>query len=374
MNPEHHALLVLSTIPGIGSFRTRSLVSTLGSALAVSTASGLQLIAAEGIERKTAASILAFYRSRGATEAHTWADRQLRRLEHAGGRLISWWDPEYPSLLKKSDDPPPFVFLQGTVEPSDSCAIAVVGTRKPSPFGVKMAEEFTIGLASLGITIVSGLARGIDTIAHLACVRRGHRTIAVIGSGLDVIYPPENLPLARRIASCGAVMTEFSLGAKPDAVNFPRRNRIVSGMTLGTLVIETGPGGGAMITAGLALDQGREVFAVPALPNKLSPSGANHLIKQGNAKLVESVDDILVELAPKLKSLLPGGPREPVMPDIELTLFERTIADLLSDHPMHIDAVASRAGMAAGDTLVHLLSLEFKGVARQLPGKMFLRA
>jgi DNA processing protein len=374
MNSEHHALLVLSTIPGIGSVRLRALVSTLGSAGAVAAASGHQLIGVEGIERKTAAVILAFYRGRGAAEGRDFADRQLHRLGQMGGRLVSWWDPEYPPLLKKSDEPPPFLFLQGTLEERDAGALAVVGTRSPSAYGVRVAEELTEGIASLGITIVSGLARGIDTIAHATCVRRSHRTLAVIGSGLDVIYPSENYPLSRRIASGGAVITELPLGAKPDAVNFPRRNRIVSGMTLGTLVIETGPEGGAMITAALALEQGREVFAVPASLNKNAPSGTNRLIKEGRAKLTESVDDILVELAPRLKSLIPAGKVPRPLPPVDLTLFERTVADVLSDEAVHIDLIASRAGIPAGDALVHLLSLEFKGVARQLRGKMFRRA
>jgi DNA processing protein len=238
---------------------------------------------------------------------------------------------------------------------------------------VRIVEEFTEAIASLGITVVSGLARGIDTIAHATCVRRKHRTLAVIGSGLDVIYPSENYPLSRRITAGGAVITELPLGAKPDAVNFPRRNRIVSGMTLGTLVVETGPEGGAMITAALALEQGREVFAVPAPVNKHAPSGTNRLIKEGRAKLTETVDDILVELAPRLKSLIPGEKTLRPLPEVDLTLFERTVADVLGDEPIHIDLVASRTGIPAGDALVHLLSLEFKGVARQLPGKMFLR-
>jgi DNA processing protein len=373
MNPEHHALLVLSTVPGIGSIRTRSLVSALGSASAVARATGLQLTSAPGIEQKTAASILAFYRGHAADEARAWADRQMRRIEQIGARTVSWWDSDYPSLLKTSDDPPAILFFQGTLEPSDAASVAVVGTRRPSPAGMRFAEEFTGGLASLGVTVVSGLARGIDTIAHRTCVERQQRTIAVIGSGLDVVYPAENLPLSRQIASRGAVITELPPGAKPDAVNFPRRNRIVGGMTLGTLVIETGPEGGAMITAGLALDLGREVFAVPESPNRKSPSGANRLIKEGSAKLVESVDDIIVELAPRLKSILPATPCTILPSAADLTFFERTIADLLSDDPVHIDALSSSAGMAAGDALVHLLSLEFKGVARQLPGKRFCR-
>ncbi|HMK38096.1 MAG TPA: DNA-processing protein DprA, partial [Bacteroidota bacterium] len=242
--------------------------------------------------------------------------------------------------------------------------------RRPSPYGLRLAEQFAAALAGFGIPIVSGLARGIDSVAHAASVRSGTRTIAVIGSGIDVMYPRENRGLAERVSSCGAVISEFPFGTKPDAANFPRRNRIVSGMSLATLVIETPPGGGAMITASMALEQGREVFAVPSAVTAAPGSGTNLLIKEGKAKLTESVDDILEELAPKLPRIRTTA-APAARPD--LTLFERTLLDAFGDDPLHVDALAARSRMTVADALVHLLSLEFKGAVRQLPGKRFIR-
>jgi DNA processing protein len=300
-------------------------------------------------------------------------DQQLARLNKVDARVVTFWDREYPSHLKKIYDPPPFLFVRGEFDERDSASIAIVGTRNPSPYGVHTAEQFATELARLGLTIVSGLARGIDTIAHRATVKAAGRTIAVIGSGVDVIYPPENKPLAERIFDQGAVVSEFVMGAKPDAGNFPRRNRIISGMTLGTLIIETGVDGGAMITASTALDQSREVFAIPSAVSAKRKSGTNFLIKDGRALLTETIEDILTELAPRLKGVLKD--RGTVAPEApaDLTLFEKQIYDALQDEPVQIDVLAERAHMPTSDALVHLLSLEFKGAVRQMPGKMFLR-
>jgi DNA processing protein len=370
MAARTHALLVLSQVPGIGPHRLRSLVAHFGDASRVAGASARELLAVEGIERKTAAIIASFFRgSRAAAEL--FAADQLLRLERLGGRLVTLWDHDYPSHLTTIFDPPPFLFLRGTLDTADNTSIALVGTRTPSPYGILMAERFAEGLAALGIPVVSGLARGIDTVAHAASVRAGNRTLAVIGSGLDVLYPGENAPLAERIVGRGALLSEFPLGTKPDAVNFPRRNRIVSGMTLGTVVIETATDGGAMITAGLAADQGREVFAVPSAAGGRRPSGTNLLIKEGKAKLTESIDDILVELAPRLKSILPQDDARRGAP--ALTLFEQQLVEILGSDPVHIDTLAARTGFSVADALVHLLALEFKGIVRQRPGKVFVR-
>lgn len=372
MTAHAHALLVLSQVPGVGPHRLRSLVDHFGDADRVAGATARELAAVEGIERKTAAIIASFFRNgRGAAER--FAADQIVRLERLGGKLVTLWDQEYPAHLAAIFDPPPCLFLRGTLDAADNSSVAIVGTRIPSPYGILMAERFAEGLAALGIPVVSGLARGIDTVAHTASVRAGNRTVAVIGSGLDILYPGENAPLAERIVRCGALLSEFPLGTKPDAVNFPRRNRIVSGMTLGTVVIETGADGGAMITAGLAADQGREVFAVPSAAGGRRPSGTNLLIKEGKAKLTESIDDILVELAPRLKSVLPpDGERRPA-PGVALTLFEQQIVEVLGNDPVHIDTLAARAGFTAADALAHLLTLECKGLVRQRPGKLFVR-
>jgi DNA processing protein len=222
--------------------------------------------------------------------------------------------------------------------------------------------------------VISGLARGIDTTAHRSTLDSGGRTIAVIGSGIDLIYPPENVPLADRIATNGAVVSEFKMGAKPDAVNFPRRNRIISGISLGTLVIETGIEGGAMITAATALDQNREVFAVPGPVDSQKRSGTHLLIKEGRATLVEGIEDILVELTPRFKHLSLVKTRvSRQSPPADLTLFEQQVYLVLGNEPLHIDSLALSAGIPTADALVQLLSLELKGIVRQLPGKHFVR-
>jgi DNA processing protein len=221
------------------------------------------------------------------------------------------------------------------------------------------------------VTVVSGLARGIDTVAHAATLKAGGRTVAVIGSGLDVPYPPENRKLMELIDDEGAIVSEFPMGTKPDAPNFPRRNRIISGMTLGTIVIESGEDGGAMITASTALDQNREVFAVPGTIYEKKSAGPNLLIQRGQAKLVLTVADVVEELGRSLPKTGVAA-RTPVEPS--LTLFERAVYEQLSSDPLHIDTIADRAATSTADALVTLLGLEFKGVVRQLPGKHFIRS
>jgi DNA processing protein len=368
VNPRD--ILIISRIPGVGPNRLRALLTRFGDASALASAPARSLRRIEGIEEKTAASITSFFRSGAAEEAARFADDQRARSERAGATAVTLWDSAYPPSLRNIYDPPPLLFVRGTLREEDSRSIAVVGTRRASPYGILMAERFATALAQVGLPVVSGLARGIDSAAHAASVRSGNRTLAVIGSGIDVIYPSENRGLADRIALCGAVLSELPFGSKPDAANFPRRNRIVSGMSLATLVIETPPGGGAMITAGMALDQGREVFAVPSAVSVTSRSGTNLLIKEGKAKLTETVDDILEELAPRLTGLRRPSPHPEAA---DLSLFESTLLDAFEDDPVHVDALASRARMTVPDALVHLLSLEFKGAVRQIPGKRFVR-
>jgi DNA processing protein len=324
----------------------------------------------EGIDRKLAAQIHSFFGAASATEADRWADDQLARAGRIPARILTIWDREYPPALQRIYDPPAMVFVRGAFVDSDSRAIAVVGTRGPSSYGSHMASTFSEGLARLGFTVVSGLARGIDTVAHAAALHVGGRSIAVIGSGLDVPYPPENRALADRIAGQGAVVSEYPMRTKPDAVNFPRRNRIVSGLALGTIVVETGVDGGAMITAAMALDQNREVFAVPGPVNGRRPSGTHRLIREGKAMLLEQVEEVLAELGlaadtAKVHSAPPDA--------VPLNLFEQKLLDAVGEQPEHIDLIAARAGLSIADTLVHLLSLEFKSMVRQHPGKMFSR-
>ena len=368
-------LLTLTQVPGIGPHRLRALVDHFQNPDFILRASLSDLVSANGIDRKSATAIRAFATGEGRAAAERYADGQIAVLERTGGGVVTLWEGIYPAALRRIYDPPLILFVRGTLSADDDSSVAVVGTREPSAYGARMAELFAAGLARAGVTIVSGLARGIDTIAHGAVLRQGGRTLAVIGSGVDVLYPPENKSLAERIMEHGAVVSEYPMGTKPDAGNFPRRNRIISGMTLGTIVVETSIDGGALITASTALDQNREVFALPAAVDPRRPSGANRLIREGKALLVESVEEVLEELAPRLKGITNPECAAETIPTEELSFFERAIVDALPERQaIHVDAIATGAKMPVADVLVHLLSLEFKGVVRQRPGKFFLRA
>ncbi len=359
------ALLGLSMVPGIGATRMRVLVNHFGDPESVIAAGERELIAVEGIDHSTARKII----SSGGFEKEI--QTQLSRLNRSEARLITFWDKDYPENLKRIYDPPVLLFTRGAISNVDKYSIAVVGTRNPTTYGKRIAEKFAAELSEQGITVVSGLARGIDTIAHSTSVRSGGRTIAVLGSGVDVIYPGENRRLAEQMIVSGALVSEYYMGAKPDAMNFPRRNRIISGMTLGTILVETDINGGAMITAGTALDQNREVFAVPGNLLERKSRGTNKLIKEGQAKLVEDVSDVIDELRYKLKPLLKVSPKPQTR--VQLTIFEQKVFDVLTEEPFHVDVLAEKCGMTISDLLVQLLSLELKGVVKQLPGKYFTR-
>lgn len=366
-------LLVVSQIPDIGTNRLRLLVSHFGTPADVLRATVREIASVEGFSKKLASKIVHFIKNSQCDEAKQYAERQLSKLNTVEGKIITYWDTAYPEPLKKIYDPPAFLFVRGTLQDIDKYSIAIVGTRMPSEYGTALAERFSADCASVGITVISGLARGVDTTVHQATLKASGRTIAVIGSGLDVFYPPENKNLCGRITKSGAVVSEYAMGTKPDAVNFPRRNRIISGLTLGTLVIETDIDGGAMITANMALDQNREVFALPGNINSKRSRGCNALIKEGKAKLVETLDDMIEELSGKLRPLLHTVPKH--KPPVEgLTLFERAVYDSLIEESLHIDTIAGRCNLATSDALVHLLTLEFKGLVRQLAGKMFMKS
>jgi DNA processing protein len=366
-------ILVLSQIPLIGPNRLRNLISHYKSTDEVFRATAREIANVEGYNKKLAAEVKHFLEDSRLDKAKKYAEHQLVRLNKIEGKIITFWDEHYPHLLKKIYDPPPYLFLKGEIIPDDNYALAIVGTRSPSDYGSALAEKFSKELVKLGITVVSGLARGIDTIVHTTAIQERGRTLAVIGSGIDYVYPPENKSLFERITHYGAVMSEYALGTKPDAGNFPRRNRIISGLSLGTLVVETDVDGGAMITANTALDQNREVFAIPGNISSKKSRGCHTLIKEGRAKLVESVEDMIQELEQKLKPILQKTHNLPPKPAIELTLFEKKIYDVLSENPIHIDVLSEQANVTTSDALVNLLSLEFKGLVKQLPGKMFMK-
>jgi DNA processing protein len=358
-------LLRLSSVPRIGPQKIRALVAHFKTPDEVFRASARELITVPGIDKKLATNILHH------TAEEKFADEQLKRLNKLGGRIVTLWDKEYPDLLRKIYDPPAFLFILGKLKEADARSLALVGTRHPTPYGHSVAESLTRDIAQHSLTIVSGLARGVDTIVHSTALKYKTRTIAVVGSGLDVPYPPENKKLMEHIAEAGAVISEFAMGTKPDAPNFPRRNRIISGLSLGTIVVESAEEGGALITAATALDQNREVFAVPGNITEKRSSGPNKLIRDGRAKLITNAQDIFDELSSQLR--LSFDQNENAL-SVELTPTERLLFQILADEPIHIDTLSEQTDMSTSDALVTLLSLEFKGMVRQLPGKLFVRS
>ncbi|HPI36835.1 MAG TPA: DNA-processing protein DprA [Ignavibacteriaceae bacterium] len=359
-------LKLLLSVEGIGPVKIRSLLTKLHSLEAVLSADFHTLIKIEGINSTLAKKIIRVKDNRNSMEEQL--HKEIEKLVKLGGRIITIWDKEFPTLLKKIYDPPLLLYVKGSFNENDNYSISIVGTRQPSNYGKIQAERFASESAGQNITIVSGLARGIDTTAHSAAIKASGRTFAILGCGLDVIYPPENRKIFNEIANSGMVISEYELGTKPDAPNFPRRNRIISGISLGTIVIETAATGGAMQTASFALDQNREVFAIPGNLGIKQSEGTNLLIQKGEAKLVREPDDIIYELEYKLKPVL-GIKTEKPMP--ELTIFEEKITACLSSEPTHIDKISQLTSLSISDCLVHLLTLEFKGVIKQLPGKMF---
>lgn len=361
-------LRLLMSIEGIGVGRIKNLLAKFRSTENILSASTKELAEVDGLSLNLAQRIQRCSVNRNKAEEET--NDELEKLYKINGAMITIWDDEYPSLLRKIYDPPIILYAKGKFKDIDDYSIAVVGTRQPTNYGKIQAEKLVADLAAQNITIVSGLARGIDSISHRTALKNSSRTIAVLGSGLNVIYPPENKKLYDEISETGVVVTEYGIDTKPDAVNFPKRNRIISGLSLGCVVIETGNTGGAMQTAALALDQGREVFAIPGNLGVRQSEGTNTLIQRGEAELITSAEDILIELELKLKPVI--GKNIP-RPNVDLNIFEEQIMSHLNDDPIQIDSLAAKANLSTSDCLVHLLSLEFKGVVKQLPGKTFTR-
>jgi DNA processing protein len=355
-------LLQLYSVPGVGGGRMRNLISAFGSARAVLDAPLQQLIRVQGVERATAVKI------KTAVEPE-FVDRQLEFIEKNGVKILSYWDDDYPARLKKIYDPPPFLFVEGEISPADERALGIVGTRIPSAYGKAITEQFARELVGHNFTIVSGLARGVDTVAHDSALRSGGRTIAVLGCGLDYVYPPENKKLWERIREAGAIITEYPAGTYPDPRNFPRRNRIISGMSIGILITEAGAKSGGLITAFQALEQNREVFSVPGPINSGKSAGTNQLIKEG-AKLVQGTRDIMLELEGMLNGNGPFAEPEPP----KLMGVEKLVYEALSEEPVHVDTLAGRCNKSVPEVLTALLTLELLGHARQLSGKMFIRS
>jgi DNA processing protein len=302
---------------------------------------------------------------------------EMERLQAAEIRVTTLGEADYPEALRWIPEPPPVLYIWGTLQHADSLAVAVVGSRKPSPYGQLAAQRLSAELAQCGFTVVSGLARGVDSLAHKGALQAGGRTIAVLGSGINVVYPPEHRRLYEAIRERGAVVSEFPFDTKPDRWNFPRRNRIISGLTLGTLVIEASDQSGSLHTARHALEQGREVFAVPGRIDAPSSRGTNNLIKRG-AKLVEGLDDILEEfpeaarLAVRQRGTAPVRMDTPQMPT-DLTPDEAQVLGLVPPEETHIEAIIHASQLPAQAVASILLTLELRGLVRQFPGKLFVR-
>ncbi len=366
MNETLRTAIALSLIPNIGARRSRLLLEAVADPTDVFRMKPRDLLSIPGIGKTVASGILSFT---GWREV----DRVLDSAERTGASLIPHDSDRYPSRLKEIYDAPLLLWLKGDPAVLHEPGIAVVGTRMPSAYGTGMAERFTEELVAAGCVIISGLAYGIDTYAHRRCVKAGGRTIAVLGSGIDRIYPRSNSGLTEDIVdSGGVVLSEFPPGTKPDYMNFPVRNRVVAGLSVGVLVIETGLTGGSMITARLALDQGREVFAIPHPLTSDKGGGGHRLIREGGAKLVETVSDVLDEL-PWLTGTVRVGPApEPAWRSAELTPELRQICEVLDGAGrVSIEVLQERTGIPTSVLLNRLLLLEFEGCVRQYVGKTF---
>lgn len=377
MNELKH-LLFLTQIEGLGAIRTKRLIDKFGSAENVFNAAPAELAEIENISDKTAMLILNSYS--GFKQFDDTFDEYISKADKLNISILPLSSPEYPDLLKRIYDPPVLLYLRGKQSPDKLInSIGIVGTRKPTDYGKKMAEKFAEELSSAGIAVVSGFARGVDTYAHKAVLKNKNAsaiTAAVFGCGVDMIYPPENKALYDEMLEKGLLISEYEISAFPDAVNFPKRNRIISGLSFGTVVIESDIDGGALITARTALDQSREVFAVPGYITSKVSHGTNALIKNGQAKLVENLDDILVEISNKLVGLKLNGVNGnsiSVNEVPELNGNEKLVYDtfLMNLEPIHIDLISEKSGLNISDSLVTLLNMEFKGIVEQLPGKRF---
>jgi len=311
----------------------------------------------KGIDRELAAAIGSYQRSDDTA-------RRLQAAEALGVRTVGYGDENYPENLKKLAHMPPVLFVRGEFRPEDATAAAVVGTRMPSHYGRQVAEKLGRELAQHGVTVVSGLARGVDTFAHKGALDGGGRTVAVLGCGIDVFYPPENRKLYDAVSSQGAVVSEFSFGVEPLAMNFPKRNRVVSGLSRAVVAVEAGERSGVLNTVAWATDQGRAVFAVPGNITSQQSLGINRLLKSG-ARPMLSVDDVLQELG--------VAKRAEERSKIEVAAEERPVMEFLTAEPAHVDEICEELGMPMADLLSVLMQLEIKGLVRQLPGKYFVK-
>lgn len=376
-NPDLRYWLALKFTEGVGNIGIRNLIAAFGTAEAVFRAGPTDLKSVQGVGDRAAGNIRSFTDWRRV-------DRELDLAAKKKVSILTAKDALYPRHLLNIYDPPAVLYVRGTLR-RDDIPIAVVGSRRASTYGKYTTERLSRELAFHGITVVSGLARGIDAAAHRGSLSARGRSIAVLGSGIDVIYPPENRELYERLSGQGAVISEFPFETPPSAPNFPARNRVISGMSLGVVVVEAGDKSGSLITARLALEQGREVFAVPGSIDATGSRGTHKLIRQG-AKLIEGVQDILEEITPQIDEAgrrylearaTSSAEREKVrtghQPEKALEEDQIRVLKILSAKPLDADSVIAATGLRAQDVMKILLSLELMGYVEQQPGKRFVR-
>jgi len=368
---QHLGWLALALTPGLGARMAGKLLREFGSPEAIFAAS---LTALEG-QRLPAAVAQAIH----TRQPLSLAAKELAQAQALGCRLLTWDEPEYPARLREIYDPPPLLYVLGNIELLRRHSVAIVGARRPTPYGNQMAERLARDLADRGLVICSGLARGIDSSAHHGALSSPTgTTIGVLGCGIDVVYPKENKKIFEEMQKRGAIITEFPMGTFPAPQNFPIRNRIIAGMTLGVVVVEGAQYSGSLITARLAMEFGREVYGVPGNATQPSSFGPNQLIKQG-AKLVTGWEDVVEELPTPVRAEL--VPVETATSEERASLVEeslapeqRSIYELLSlDAARHVDELVETSGLSSSEVLAALFDLEMKGVVRQLPGKQFLK-
>jgi DNA processing protein len=345
-------------VKGIGPMKVRALQDHFGDLETAWNADAADLRQA-GLDRRALTSLL-------NARANLGLDAELEKLARHDIQALTWLDLDYPARLLQIPDPPPVLYVRGQLTPEDEWAVAVVGTRRASAYGKQVASRLVTDLVVNHVTIVSGLARGIDGEAHRAALKAGGRTIAVLGCGLDLIYPPEHRNLARDIVENGALISEYSLGTPPEASNFPPRNRVISGLSLGVLVVEAGLRSGALITADYAADQGRDVFAVPGNLYNRSSVGTNRLIQDG-AKLVTGAEDILEEL--NLMMVAQQAEVRAVVPETET---EALLLQHLSLEPVHVDEISLRVNLPIAEVTSNLALMELKGMVRQVGGMNYV--
>jgi len=360
---ERARWIALSRVKGLGCVSFKKLATHFADPTQIFSASPAELAEVPEFDSGVIDSVRKF---------SEWDDvaEELQRAARVGAKIVAFGDANYPARLRLICDPPPVLYVKGELRTDDEKAVAVVGSRSASDYGRKVARDLCRGLTSLGFTVVSGMALGIDGAAHEPALNGGGRTIAVLGCGVDRAYPPDHASLYRRIIERGAVVSELPIGAKPMAYNFPARNRLISGLSLGVVVVEATERSGSLITASLALEQGREVFAVPGEVGSSRSRGSHRLIRQG-AKLVETVNDIVEELAPQLLAQASEASQAKEQLPESIGADARRVFALLQERSLQMDEVIETSGFPPAKISQILLELELLGYLRQLPGNRY---